>query len=294
RYVNANRELKLRNAALESQLNREAMPSLVALDQESFHQKVMFLSESVFFAVIASLALWLLFRALKSEEHSRKIQRNFIEVLTHESKTPLTALKLRLESIREKMGDHLLSEDLKRALEEVRRLASIFDKSLELNRLERYTLAFEPVNVSDLTAGILRRMEPVFKEKGVCVESLLPAEIWVRGDSFGLQTSIQSILENSVIYNDSKEKKLSVVLKESDSSAVLSVSDNGPGIGTADSERVFERFYRGKAGKRVPGTGLGLYLARQIISAHKGVIHLVPVMVGAHFEIKLPLQGSPR
>lgn len=292
RYVNTNKDLKIRNAVLESQLNQKSIPSLSELEREAFHQKVMFLSESVFFAVIASLALWLLFRALKSEERSRKIQRNFIEVLTHESKTPLTALKLRLESVREKMGENPLSDDLRRALEEVRRLISIFEKSLELNRMERYSFSAEQVNVGELASSILRRMEPVFREKGIQVESSLPGDLWVRGDSFGLQNSIQSLLENSVIYNDSNEKKLSVTLKKSENVAVLSVQDNGPGVAPNDSELIFERFYRGKAGKRVPGTGLGLYLAKQIISAHKGIIQLVPENKGAHFEVRLPLQES--
>lgn len=292
RYVNSNKELKLRNSVLESQLKLGTAIPLEKLEREVFHQKTMFLSESVFFAVIASLALWLLFRALKTEERSRKSQRNFIEVLTHESKTPLTALKLRLESIREKLGENPLSEDLRRALEEVRRLIGIFDKSLELNRLERYTLSFEEVNLGELTSSILRRMEPLFKEKDVRVECELPGNMWVRGDSFGLQNSIQGILENSVIYNDSKQKKLVVSLKKSDHSAVLSVQDNGPGVPPVESEFIFERFYRGKAGKRVPGTGLGLYLSRQIIAAHKGVLRLVPDNLGAHFEIKLPLLES--
>ena len=292
RYVNSNKDLKMRNAVLESQLSQVPARSFREFEQEAFHQKTMFLSESVFFALIASLALWLLFRALKAEERSRKIQRNFIEVLTHESKTPLTALKLRLESIKEKLGFNPLSDDLRRALEEVRRLIGIFDKSLELNRLDRYTPTFEEVNLGELTTNLLKRMEPLFKEREVSVESEVLKDLWVRGDSFGLQNSIQSIVENSVFYNDSKEKKLVVALKKDQGAAILSVKDNGPGITQSDSALIFERFYRGKASKRVPGTGLGLYLSRQIISAHKGNIRLIPENSGAHFEIKLPLQES--
>lgn len=292
RYVNTTKELRIQNAILSSKINQEPVPAKEVLEREAFHQKTMFFSESAFFALIASFALWLLFRALKTEERSRETQRNFIEVLTHESKTPLTALKLRLESVREKLKENPLSEDLQRALEEVRRLIGIFDKSLELNRLERYSLSFDQVNLKNLTSGLLRRMEPLFKEKEVQVESSLKEDLWVRGDAFGLQNSIQSLIENSIFYNDSKNKVLEVWLKKTNSAVLLSVKDNGSGISEADSAFVFERFYRGKAGKRVPGTGLGLYLARQIISAHKGAIRLVPEKVGAHFEIKLPLEES--
>ena len=127
RYVDTVEELKRTNAQLQSQLVGSSGVDLSFISREAFRQKVMFFSESVFFALIASLALWLLFRALKTER-SREGQRNFIEVLTHESKTPLTALKLRLESIKEKMADSSLTLDVQRALFEVRRLTSIVER----------------------------------------------------------------------------------------------------------------------------------------------------------------------
>ena len=165
RYVETVKELKLQNSFLASQTKNLSVISQSEVEKEAFHQKVMLLSESAFFALIASLALWLLFRALKKEEKSREIQRNFIEVLTHESKTPLTALKLLLESAKEKLSQAPPSEDLRRALDEVRRLSGIFDKALELNRLERYTFSFEEIDLGELTLSLLKRMEPVFKEK---------------------------------------------------------------------------------------------------------------------------------
>jgi len=291
RYVNQVSELKLRNAFLESSQNQSVSLSQSAVEKEAFHQKAMFFSESAFFALIASLALWLLFRALRTEEKSREIQRNFIEVLTHESKTPLTALKLLLESAREKVTQVPASDDLRRALEEVRRLAGIIDKALELNRLERYSFSFEEIDLGELTESILKRMEPVFKERNVKVESALKKGILLSGDAFGLLNSIQSLIENSVFYNNAPDKLMSVTLQELSGKAVLSVKDNGPGIPKQEEELVFERFFRGKAGKRVAGTGLGLYLTRQVILAHKGSIQLIPGASGAHFEIQLPLKG---
>src|SRR5580765_171142 len=74
------------------------------IDEELFHRRLMFLSESSFFALVTLTGLYLLYRALSVEEHARVIQHNFITLVTHESKTPITALKLRLESILEKWG----------------------------------------------------------------------------------------------------------------------------------------------------------------------------------------------
>ena len=74
---------------------------------------------------------------------------------------------------------------------------------------------------------------------------------------------------------------------------MLRVTDNGPGIPDREAERVFDRYYRGEAGgtPRVTGSGLGLYLARLIIEAHRGAIRLVPLGEGACFEITLPRKG---
>src|SRR5262245_50046196 len=94
-----------------------------AIWSEAFRQRLMFLSESTFFVVMVCFALYLLYRALQAERRSRETQRNFIEIVTHESRTPLTAMKLRLESVSEKWGsDAKLVHEVDLALEEVRRL----------------------------------------------------------------------------------------------------------------------------------------------------------------------------
>lgn len=288
RDVELVRDLKRQNHQLLEKLGAQPFGELAQIDREARAQKTMFVSESVFFALVASLALWLLFKALKREEKALNAQRNFIEVISHESKTPLTALKLRLESVQEKLRDDSLSVDLTRALEEVRRLSGILEKALELNRLERFSMSSEPVDISELLTDLLRRMDPVFRQKNVQIASEMEEGALVRGDVFCLENSLQSLLENAVQYNDSKDKKVWVSLEKNNSAIVISVKDNGPGVSEKEESQIFDRFYRGRAGKRVPGTGLGLYLSRQIIQAHQGVLRLVRCQEGAHFEIKLP------
>lgn len=292
RDVELVRELKIQNYYLSQKIGVLGESGTLAIETEAQHQKVMFLSESVFFALVASLALWLLFKALRREERALNAQRNFIEVITHESKTPLTALKLRLESAKEKLGENTVSLDLSRALEEVRRLSSILEKALELNRVERSSMNYDSVDLNHLIAELLKRMEPVLKQKKVEVTCELEEGALVKGDAFSLQNSFQSLFENAVQYNDSEEKKLLVKVQKNQSDVFISVKDNGPGISEKEEGLVFDRFYRGRSGKRVPGTGLGLYLARQIIQAHQGVLRLVRSGVGAHFEIKLPLSSE--
>ena len=238
----------------------------------AFHRKVMFSSESLFFALSTWVGLYVLFRALSQERRSRQIQSHFIEIVSHESKTPLTALKLRLESLAEKFPSEELQNELKSALEEVRRLSSVVEKTLALHRSERSALSFEPLELGEVIAAVLKRLEPWLRDKGAKVQTQLEAELCVRGDFYALQNSVQSLVENAVLYNPRETKQVLISGFTRGRHAVLRVKDNGPGIADGDRSKIFERFYRGNQTAAVAGTGLGLYLAQAMVKAHHGVL----------------------
>lgn len=259
----------------------------------AFRRRLMFISEGVTFAGLSCFGIFLLYRAFHVEAKAREIERNFIEVVTHESKTPLTAMKLRLESLAGKIGkEEGPSKELKLALEEIRRLSSIFDKAMSLNRLERKALSFEVVPVAEAVRQVLRRMEPLLTSRQVECQTQLDDEACVKGDLFALINVVQSLLENAVFYNDSESRRLSVSVVREHGRVVVRVGDNGPGIEARDRPRIFERFYRGKHGRGtsgVSGTGLGLYLAKTLVKAHNGTLTLTEGRpVGSEFVIELP------
>lgn len=257
----------------------------------AFRRRLMFLSEGVTFAALSCFGIYLLYRAYRVEAKSREIERNFIEVVTHESKTPLTAMKLRLEALATRVGAND-GRELKLALEEVRRLSSIFDRAMSLNRLEREALSFETIAVAEAVRQVLRRMDPLLITRGVRCEVQMDDEACVNGDLFALANAIQSLLENAVFYNNSENKRIAVSLSRSGGRVFLRVSDNGPGIDPRDRTHIFERFYRGKHGQGtagVSGTGLGLYLARTLVEAHQGSLRLQEDGAeGTAFVIELP------
>lgn len=294
REVRTVEALRLTNRALAEKLGEKTLlnerntPEAIA--KEAALRKVMFLSETGFFGIMTCFGLFLIYHAVRAEMRSREIQKNFIEIVSHESKTPLTALKLRLESALDKWrADAALGRELGLALEEVRRLSSVFEKVMTLNRVEREAYRFELLELGETVQGVLRRLEPFFRSKGATVSLERGGEVFVNGDAHGIANVLQSLLENAVLYNDKAEKKLSVTVKEEYSVAVLTVSDNGPGIPAEERARIFERFYRGGGGRNVPGTGLGLYIARSIVEAHQGSIRIADTGGdGTRFEIVLP------
>lgn len=283
--------LFLNDVDLIANLRRENRQEEELIRRESFHRRLMFASESITFAGLVCVGLFLLYRALGSERHSRLIQRNFIETVSHESKTPLTALKLLLESAEEKWpADKESRQDLESAKAQVRRLSALMEKALYLNRLERDVFRFEPLLLSDAVNEVLKRIDPLLKEKKIAVHSFLENDMWVKADIFALQTSIQSLIENAAIYNQASEKRIWIRAWMENDKAVLDIVDNGTGIPEADRPFIFDRFYRGSGNSRIPGTGLGLYLARKIVEAHHGILRvLAPEKgLGARFEIRLP------
>jgi signal transduction histidine kinase len=287
-------QLRKENASLRGVLDQPGVKESIA--EASHRKKIMFYSETFVFAGLMAFGLYLLFRALKLQEKARELQKQFIETMSHESKTPLTALKLRLESVLEKKGGEAqLAKELLLSLEEVRRIGSVFEKVLSLNRMESYAFIFEDVSLSELVKEVVRRMDPLFKEKNVTLYFVSDKEVWVCGDLFGLQNTVQSLLENAVLYNDKAEREVRIEIFEELNRVKLKVSDNGPGISPSDQLKVFEKFYRAKSSRKVPGTGLGLYLAKHIIETHEGTLELNALHAhGAQFIVSLPKLESGR
>ncbi|MFM8315196.1 MAG: sensor histidine kinase, partial [Deltaproteobacteria bacterium] len=229
RNVKTVSELQKENAALRGVLNQVGV--VEAIQKDAFHKQLMFYSETFVFAALTAFGLYLLFRALRMQEKAREQQKQFIETMTHESKTPLTALKLRLESTLEKNSNEVqLSKEISQSLEEVRRLISVFEKALSLNRMENYSFCFEEISVSEMVKEVARRMEPLFKQRNVRFHFSASEEVWVKGDLFALQNTVQSLLENAVLYNDKNEREVTIELKQRNNEVLLTVSDNGPGI----------------------------------------------------------------
>ena len=271
---------------------------------EAHHQAIrrrwMFVSEAGFFAGVTFFGLFVLYRSLQKESRARAAEKTFVEVWSHESKTPLTALKLRLESIQERYPNQKdLHAELDLATKEVRRLVGGFEKTLLLNRWDRGAWAKEEIVLDELVRAVLLRLEPLLTEMQVSVDTqFVPQgkseDLVAHGDSAAIQSAVQAVIENAIFYNRPTDRRVRVEVSRRGSQAVIQVSDTGCGVEAAERELVFERFYRGRHGKKVPGTGLGLFISRGILEAHGGLLRLLEErpLGGASFSIQLPVGAS--
>ncbi|HEY9711552.1 MAG TPA: HAMP domain-containing sensor histidine kinase, partial [Oculatellaceae cyanobacterium] len=161
------------------------------------------------------------------------------------------------------------------------------------NDTEGLKLYLEPVNLVTLAEDVIATLIDLATTRRVYLslgyaESEFRRSVWVNGDSLQLQRVFSNLLINGINHSQ-RGGKVEVVLESDSAYHVVKVIDNGPGITEDELPQLFERFYQGHSDRQAKGSGLGLYLTRQILEAHGGTIwaeNRIPQ--GALFGFKLP------
>jgi signal transduction histidine kinase len=228
----------------------------------------------VFFAVIITglvlNTIFLMREIRRNEQHDA-----FINAVTHELKTPVTSIKLYLETLKARdLSEEKRREFYDTMLADSDRLLGTVEQVLQAGRTR---VSKRGMNVEDLDLGrlLLETIELV-RSRHHLAESAIrfnePAEpITISGDRDEMQTAFVNLLENAVKYSEG-EPKIAVRMKTSALNKVdIYIKDAGKGIPPADLKRIFRRFYRVSGRPRGPkGTGLGLWIVRSIVVKHGG------------------------
>ena len=227
-----------------------------------------------------------------------RVRRDFVANVSHEFKTPLTAIQGFAETLLTGGLDD--PQNRQRFLEIIRdharRLARLTDDLLKLSLIEagKLDLEFRPVTVAELIDSCVEtaRLKAEEKQQTLLVEC--PAGLPpVRGDFRRLQDVLQNLLDNAVQYTPAGGR-ITVRAQAANGTVMITVSDTGIGIPLADQARIFERFYRVDAARSraVGGTGLGLAISRHIVEAHGGRIWVESAVgQGSDFHFALPIFG---
>ncbi|MFG1877891.1 sensor histidine kinase [Sphaerisporangium sp. NPDC049003] len=223
-------------------------------------------------------------RAKLNQEIRR--QRRFAADASHELRTPLAGLRVQLEEARRNPDDTDLDSLLAQALSSVDRLQAIVSDLFVLAQLEACTLTTdrEPVDLTKLV------QEQVYKRVDRHeVELRLEPGVVVDAAPIKITRMIAELLDNAQRH---ARLKVRIELGSNADTATLTVADDGRGVADEDRQRIFDRFIRlDEARSRDRGgTGLGLTIARDIISAHTGTIEVGDsALGGARFVVRLPL-----
>lgn len=260
------------------------------------------------------------------EDHSLQrrtetVRRDFVANISHELKTPIGALGLLAETIRDEPESEVVARLAERMIVEADRAAHTIDDLLELSRIEfGDETEFDEISVQSVVSEATARIASAAGHSGIEVIVDLSPQIQVLGDRRQLVSAVFNLLDNAVKYSPEGSEILVTAIVESgesdrseqapfgrsfnDSSTgsvvKLSVADAGIGIPRKDLDRVFERFYRvDRARSRATGgTGLGLAIVRHVVSNHQGNVSVDSIEgVGTTFTLSLaaiqPLQENP-
>ena len=205
------------------------------------------------------------------------VRTDFVANISHELKTPVGALSILADTIRDEDDLKVIHRLSSKMVKEANRMAKTIDDLLELSRIELDVSAvLEPVSIFSVIAESIDRMAYFAAQAGISIVSQLPeADCVVKGDRLQLVSAVSNLVDNAVKYSE-KGDKVTVRVSPGDAAIDISVSDEGIGIPQSDIDRIFERFYRvDRARSRgTGGTGLGLSIVRHVMNNHGGSVNV--------------------
>ncbi|MBI2095326.1 MAG: heavy metal sensor histidine kinase [Candidatus Omnitrophica bacterium] len=224
-------------------------------------------------------------------------QRQIVQDISHELKTPLTILRGQLEVALKKTRDPAEYEEiLKSGLEEIESIRRIIDNLLTLARLDAQTspLETEPVDLGALAASVIEDIRVLAGSKGVEVHFQNGQPATLSAHPIHLRRLLMNLLDNAVKYTPAGGK-VTLDIGRSDKGAEIRVSDTGVGISEEHLPHLFDRFYRVDKVRQVgEGYGLGLSIAKSIVEAHHGRIEVGSKPgKGTTFRIVFPPAQAP-
>jgi len=244
-------------------------------------------------------------QARKALEASREALREsdrrkdeFLATLSHELRNPLAPLRNALQVLRMAESSDSGTSALRRMMErQVNHLVRLVDDLLEMSRITRGTLELrtERVDLNEVTTNAIEINEPLIKSRNHTVHASLSTEpAWVEGDPVRLTQAIGNLINNAAKYTD-KNGRIWIAVRPEGFDVVVSVRDNGPGIGADALPRIFELFHRGDRFGDGTGLGIGLTLVRNLIEMHGGSVsgHSNGPGTGSEFSVRLRLASSP-
>lgn len=251
---------------------------------------------SVFSVFCVVLLFYITFRNWLRQKKLSEMKSDFINSITHEFHTPLTAIIVANKAmqneklVQTKGGLQPLHDVVQRQTE---RLKTLIGQVLDITVMNKIQLTREELSVHDRLDDIL--LDYRLKLNGAAVTMHLQkdaGDVGIRADKFWFTTIILNILDNAVKYNDKDHKEITVSTFSDKKAVYVIIRDNGPGIPKEARKHVFEKFFRGApaGAETAKGLGLGLYYAKQAVNAHHWEIDVASSEgEGSTFTITIPL-----
>jgi two-component system, OmpR family, sensor kinase len=206
---------------------------------------------------------------------------------SHQLRSPLTALRLRIENLQHD-ADAATADELESALGEVDRLARLVNGLLALARAERRAHERAPQDVGALVRERADAWRAAAAERGVDLEADAPAGLAAALAPGSLEQVLDNLVANALAVAPAGSS-VTLAAARADGSVVMSVTDQGPGMAPEDRANAFDRFWRGREDR--PGSGLGLAIVKSLVEADDGTVRLEePPGGGLRAVVALPAE----
>jgi two-component system, OmpR family, sensor histidine kinase SenX3 len=210
----------------------------------------------------------------------REIRRNeqhdaFINAVTHELKTPVTSIRLYLETlVSRSVDDHKRMEFYHAMLEDSERLLSTIEQVLRTGRIGPSTrlVNLAPIDLRELVEECVARARKLYNLKPDSLQYRPGLRSEIQGDIEEVRAAVSNLIDNAIKYSGDAVHITIETAKVDSKYIAVRVKDQGIGIPKTELNRIFKRFYRipGAASRRAKGTGLGLYIVRSVAKRHRG------------------------
>lgn len=265
-------------------------PGLLAEFQS---KRKMIIGEGVVFGLSLMLGMYLIQKAYINQLKNIRNQKNFMLSVSHELKTPITAINLLSETlVKRDLNQAKVKELSNDILSEGIRLEKLVSNILLATRLENPVgLRYEKTTVNAMLEGIVRSASHSWPEASITLKSSLANETAMDADPDAMSSVFSNLIDNAVKYSE-EPPSVEISAAMSGDSVEFAVADNGLGIPQEEKAHVTRLFYRigPEETRKTKGTGIGLYIVNRLINAHAGKLVILDNMPkGSVFKFKIPI-----
>lgn len=279
---------------VNSILGLTSVPALPGQPEQSIFVLTLFMY-LFWFCFICDLAVYLYEQLQRAEFESRRQTQLFLHAVSHDLRNPVTGTSLVLKNLLKKQEPTIAVPRilLERMIDSSDRQLNLINSLLEVHNSDMggIVLSQKPVKLQELVNSVVSDLEPQLQENRVTLKNLVsPLLPLVNVDETQIWRVFCNLIANALHHNPPGVKLTIDAVPNMSSMIYCSVQDTGVGMTSGECNRIFDLYARGTNGRRSVGMGLGLYLCRQIVTAHGGEIGVISApSAGATFWFTLPI-----
>lgn len=236
------------------------------------------------------------FEDITSKQEFEKDKNEFVSIISHELRNPLTSIKGYLNLIEKKEIGSMNKKQqafFKKIEDSAERMTELVENLLDVNKINtgKMRLNLSPVSIGKIFKKVSSDLSRALSQKNLKIQLDKDERVYVYGDDIRLYQVFYNLLDNAIKYSF-PDGKIKVGYKNEDEHALFYIKDNGVGISPLEQKKLFTKFSRIENIFSVSsgGTGLGLYIVKNLVLAHNGAIWIESKHgKGATFNVKLPL-----